>query len=64
MVITSQQKKLLSRPTKLSKSEKNDLQRLEKNDWNPFVRVNPRVLEILHKGYKPKQPLEFEEALL
>ena len=49
MNIHSQLKKPSSRPKSLSKSDWNVLQRLERNDWNPFDRVNPRVLEILHK---------------
>ena len=53
----SQPKKLSSRPKSLSKSEQNVLQRLERNDWNPFERVDPRVLEILHRRNK-RTPLD------
>ena len=64
MVTTLQQKKPLSRPTKLSESNYSVLKRLEKNDWNPFVRVNPKLLEQLNRRLKKKPLQDCEDALM
>lgn len=33
--------------------EKNDIrERLERNTWNPFERVDPVILEAIHKRYE------------
>jgi len=58
----SQLKKPSSRPKSLNKSDWNVLQRLERNDWNPFDRVNPKVLEILHKRNSRDTPPDDVEA--
>lgn len=57
MSTSLQPKKLSSRPKSLNKSDQNVLQRLEQNDWNPFERVNPKVLEILNRRNK-RAPLD------
>jgi len=64
MVTTLQPKKSSSRHTKLSKSDKSVLKKLETNDWNPFVRVNPKLLEQLNKRLKKLNPQNDEDALL
>jgi hypothetical protein len=53
-------KKSSSQERRLSKSDQNVLELLEKNAWNPFVRVNPKLLERLHR--KQKKAAECEAA--
>lgn len=64
MGTTLQQKKPLSRLTKLSESNYSVLKKLETNDWNPFVRVNPKLLEQLNRRLKKPNPQNHEDALL
>lgn len=56
----SQPKKSLSQGKSLSKSDKSVLELLEKNAWNPFERVNPKLLERLHR--RQKKAAECEAA--
>lgn len=64
MVTTLQPKKSSFRPIKSSESNKSVLKKLETNDWNPFVRVNPKLLEQLNKRSKKPNLQNYEDALL
>ena len=64
MVTTLQPKKSSSRPIKSSERNKSVLKKLETNDWNPFVRVNPKLLEQLNKRSKKKSLQDCEDALM
>jgi len=48
----SRQKKPLSRQSKSKKKPESVLKMLEKNTWNPFVRVDPKILEMLHRKHE------------
>jgi hypothetical protein len=52
----SQPKKLLSR--------KKLLQKIRENDWNPFERVDGKLLEKLARELGNQKSSEYEEALL
>lgn len=52
----SQPKKLLSR--------KKLLQKIKENDWNPFERVDGKLLEKVARELSKQQPNGYEEALL
>ena len=52
----SQPKKLLSR--------KKLLQKIRENDWNPFERVDGKLLEKLARELSNQKSSEYEEALL
>lgn len=60
MNIDSQPKKSLSRKKRLTKTEEIAL-KIISNDWNPFERADPKILE---KIQKQKRIVEYEEALL
>ena len=48
----SQRKKPLSRQSKSKKKPEIVLKMLEENTWNPFVRVDPKILEMLHRKHE------------
>jgi hypothetical protein len=48
----SQPKKPLSRQSKSKKNPESVLKMLEENTWNPFVRVDPKILEMLHRKHE------------
>ena len=52
MDIPLQPKRSSSRATKLSKSEATVLELVERNTWNPFERVDPKILEMLHRKHE------------
>jgi len=58
-----QPKKSLSRKRQSTKREEL-ISRITKNDWNPFERATPSVLEILHIENTKKQINNYGEALL
>ena len=64
MDTSSQPKKLLYRESKLKQKQMSVCEAIEQNKWNPFERVNPAVLEKLHRKLtKSKQLLdEYEES--
>lgn len=57
-------KKSLSQKNNLKQRTLSEYESLEQNKWNPFERVNPAVLEKLHRKLtKSKQLLdEYEES--
>lgn len=58
--IDSQPKKLSSPKKRCSKNAELIL-KITANDWNPFERADPKLLEKIHKQ---KNTVEYEEALL
>jgi len=58
-----QPKKSLSRKRQLMKNEETILL-ITKNDWNPFERADPRVLEKVMRASTKKQTEQYEEAPL
>ena len=56
-----QPKKSLSRKRQSTKNEELIL-RITKNDWNPFERVDPRVLEKVTQEFTKQRRHEFEDA--
>jgi len=58
-----QPKKSLSRKRQLMKNEET-ISLITKNDWNPFERVDPRVLEKVMRESTKKKNYEYEDALL
>jgi len=62
-----QPKKSLSRKRQLMKNEET-ISLITKNDWNPFERVDPKVLEKVRqkvmKESKPPKNYTYEDALL
>lgn len=56
----SQPKKSLSHKKRLTKTDE-IASKLISNDWNPFERANPKILEKIHKQ---KRTAEYEDALL
>ena len=52
-----------SQPKK-SISRKKLLQKIRENDWNPFERVDGKLLEKLAKELSNQKSSEYEEALL
>ena len=58
-----QPKKSLSRKRQLMKNEET-ISLITKNDWNPFERADPRVLEKVMRASTKKQTEQYEDALL
>jgi len=52
MNIASQPKKSLSHKSRSKRKTQNVSSLIEKNMWNPFERVDPKVLEQLHKKHE------------
>ena len=52
MDTNSQLKKLQSRPRKSKKRVETVSTIIERNGWNPFERVDPRILEMLHRKHE------------
>jgi hypothetical protein len=63
MSIDLQPKKSLSRKRKSTKNEELIL-RITKNDWNPFERADPRVLEKVTQEFIKMKNYQYEDALL
>jgi hypothetical protein len=59
----SQPKKSLSRKRQLMQREET-ITRVTKNDWNPFERVDPKLLEKINRRFFKKQTNNYGEALL
>lgn len=51
MGTSSQQKKSSSHKSRSKRKDQTVSVLLEKNDWNPFERVDPNVLEMLHRKH-------------
>ena len=64
MSTNSRPKKSLYQRSKSKQKPLSEYEALEQNKWNPFERVNPAVLEKLHRKLtKSKQLLdEYEES--
>lgn len=45
-------KKPSSRPRKSRKNRGPDLKAIENGTWNPFERVDPKILEMLHRKHE------------
>ena len=58
-----QPKKSLSRKRQLMKNEET-ISLITKNDWNPFERADPKVLEKIMRASTKKQTEQYEDALL
>ena len=58
-----QPKKSLSRKRQLMKNEET-ISLITKNDWNPFERADPKVLEKIMRASTKKQTEQYEEAPL
>jgi len=56
----SQPKKSLSRKRQLMKNEET-ISLITKNDWNPFERADPKLLEKINRRFIKN---DYEEALL
>ena len=56
-----QPKKSLSRKRQSTKNEELIL-RITKNDWNPFERVDPKLLEKVTQEFTKQRRHEFEDA--
>ena len=52
MSIASQPKKSSSHKSRSKRKTQNASSLIEKNMWNPFERVDPKVLERLHKKHE------------
>ena len=52
MNIASQPKKSSSHKSRSKRKTQNASSLIEKNMWNPFERVDPKVLEQLHKKHE------------
>ena len=52
MDTNSQLKKLQSRSRKSKKRVETVSTIIERNGWNPFERVDPRILEMLHRKHE------------
>ena len=52
MDINSQPKKLRSPRKRSNKRVETVSMLLEKNGWNPFERVDPKILEMLHRKHE------------
>jgi len=52
MSITSQPKKSSSHKSRSKRKGQNVSELLEQNMWNPFNRVDPKILERLHKQHE------------
>ena len=68
MSIASQPKKSSSHKSRSKRKDQNVSSLIEKNMWNPFERVDPKVLEQLHKKHETTARRfildDTEEALL
>jgi hypothetical protein len=51
MDTSSQPKKQQSRPSRSKKRDEIVSTAIERNAWNPFERVDPRILEMLHRKH-------------
>jgi len=51
MNTSSQPKKSLSHKSRSKRKDQTVLVLLEKNGWNPFERVDPKILEMLHRKH-------------
>ena len=49
---SSQPKKSLSHKSRSKRKDQTVLVLLEKNGWNPFERVDPKILEMLHRKHE------------
>ena len=58
-----QPKKSLSRKRQLMKNEET-ISLITKNDWNPFERVDPKLLEKVKQKFTKMKNHEYEDALL
>jgi len=56
-----QPKKSLSRKRQSTKNAET-ISRITRNDWNPFERVDPRVLEKVTQEFTKQRRHEFEDA--
>lgn len=61
--IDSQQKKSLSHKRKSTKNEDN-IKKILSNDWNPFERADPSVLEKVMRASTKQKHEAYGEALL
>ena len=61
MNIDLQPKKSLSRKRQLMKNEET-ISLITKNDWNPFERADPRVLEKVTQEFTKQRRLELGDA--
>lgn len=52
MDTSSQPKKQQSRPRRSKKRDEIVSTAIERNAWNPFERVDPRILEMLHRKHE------------
>lgn len=52
MNIASQPKKSSSHKSRSKRKTQNASSLIEKNMWNPFERIDPKVLEQLHKKHE------------
>ena len=52
MNMVSQPKKSSSHKSRSKRRGQNVSELLEKNGWNPFERVDPKILEMLHRKHK------------
>lgn len=52
MDTSSQPKKQQSRPRRSKKRDEIVLSAIERNTWNPFERVDPRILEMLQRKHE------------
>ena len=57
----SQPKKSLSRKRQLTKREET-ISLITKNDWNPFERADPKLLEKVMRESTKQRRQEFEDA--
>jgi hypothetical protein len=51
MGTSSQQKKSSSHKSRSKRKDQIVSVLLERNDWNPFERVDPKILEMLHRKH-------------
>ena len=58
-----QPKKSLSRKRRLTKNEET-ISLIISNDWNPFERADPRVLEKVKQKFTKMKNYQYEDALL
>lgn len=61
--IDLQPKKLSSRKKQSTKNADN-IKRILLNDWNPFERADPSVLEKVKREFTKRKNYEYEDALL
>lgn len=63
MGIDLQPKKSLSRKRRLTKRDES-ISLIISNDWNPFERADPRVLEKVTQEFIKMKNYQYEDALL